>query len=214
MTRSDDDADLLEGLSRHDDKACAELYHRYFPRLRELVRGRLNLDLRRRVGSDEPVQSAFRTFFRRLDAEEIDLSDPAVLEALLLRITLRKTLNAVKHHGRQRRDPRREQHAVPARDGKESLVDRVAQAREPSPEEDAVFHEMVDRLCGELPQELREILGLKLEGYTNEEIKERLDTSLTSVERKLRRIRSCWQRIAAEQPGETASPGSSGGEQP
>jgi DNA-directed RNA polymerase specialized sigma24 family protein len=42
-------------------------------------------------------------------------------------------------------------------------------------------------------QELKEVALAKMEGYTNDEIGERLGKSKSSVERKLRLIRKIWQ---------------------
>jgi DNA-directed RNA polymerase specialized sigma24 family protein len=42
-------------------------------------------------------------------------------------------------------------------------------------------------------EKTREVALLKLEGYENREIAQRLDISLSSVERKLRVIREAWQ---------------------
>ena len=45
--------------------------------------------------------------------------------------------------------------------------------------------------------QLRDIAVYKMEGYTNEEIAARLDCALTTVERRLRRIRKTWE----DEPG-------------
>jgi RNA polymerase sigma factor (sigma-70 family) len=195
----DDFAELVERLRNHDDSAWMELYQHYFPRLRGLVRTRLNLGLRRRVGSDEPVQSALRTFARRLDAREIDLDDSDALEALLIRITLAKTLNAISHNQRQRRDLRREQHDAPDRDSKGPVVEWAAQNRGPTAEQEAIFRDLFDRLCRTLSEEQRKILMLKLQGYTNPEIAKQFPKmSVPTVERRLREIRRHWQKDATE----------------
>jgi DNA-directed RNA polymerase specialized sigma24 family protein len=62
--------------------------------------------------------------------------------------------------------------------------------------------EMADeyqRLLGLLGDvELRSVALWKVEGYTNEEIAEKLGCVVRSVERKLQRIRILWAEAAAE----------------
>src|SRR5262249_46343500 len=63
--------------------------------------------------------------------------------------------------------------------------------REPTPEFAALVTEQVERLLHRLDGEgLRELALLKLEGYTNAEIAERLNCGLRTIERKLSRIRA------------------------
>jgi DNA-directed RNA polymerase specialized sigma24 family protein len=53
--------------------------------------------------------------------------------------------------------------------------------------------EQYERLLGRLEKpSLRTIAQLKLEGYSNEEVAERLDCSLRTVERRLWLIRTIW----------------------
>ena len=59
--------------------------------------------------------------------------------------------------------------------------------------------DQVSQTCGEMiailkDETLEQIVLLKLEGYTNEEIAERLGCVTRTVERKLERIRDKWTR--------------------
>ena len=55
------------------------------------------------------------------------------------------------------------------------------------------FAEQFDLLLSRLPEEsLRSLALLKLQGYTNEEIADRMDCVTRTVERKMRRIRNLW----------------------
>src|SRR5262249_44026315 len=72
--------------------------------------------------------------------------------------------------------------------GLEQLLDG-----EPTPEVAAQLAEGDGRLLGTLPDaELRSVAQWKLEGYTNEEIADKLGCALRSVERKLKVIRTLW----------------------
>jgi DNA-directed RNA polymerase specialized sigma24 family protein len=52
-------------------------------------------------------------------------------------------------------------------------------------------------LCSLEDAGLRSVAVWKMEGYTNAEIAAKLDCGLRSVERKLRLIRSTWEREGA-----------------
>ena len=63
----------------------------------------------------------------------------------------------------------------------------------PTPEFAAQFSEEVrSRLSKLKSEELNQIVWLKLEGYTNQEIAEKFEMSLSTIERKLRLIRKIW----------------------
>jgi DNA-directed RNA polymerase specialized sigma24 family protein len=66
--------------------------------------------------------------------------------------------------------------------------------QEPGPEFVAAFNDHLSRAWSRLGEEpTREVTLLKLEGYENRESAQRLEISLSSVERKLRVIREAWQ---------------------
>jgi RNA polymerase sigma factor (sigma-70 family) len=67
-------------------------------------------------------------------------------------------------------------------------------AADPTPEEAAAAAEEMHRLLELLgDEELRQVALARLEGYSNEEISDRLTLSLATVERKLKRVRARWQ---------------------
>jgi DNA-directed RNA polymerase specialized sigma24 family protein len=72
------------------------------------------------------------------------------------------------------------------------VLDEIA-GNEPTPEFCAAAIESFRNLLDQLSEPaLRSIALMKMEGYTNEEIARQLDCSLSTVERKLRRIRHEW----------------------
>ena len=69
----------------------------------------------------------------------------------------------------------------------------IAPAHDPSPEMAAMMAEECHRLLEVLPDEsLRQVALLKLEGYTDGEIAVCLGCGLSTVERRLRTIRTVW----------------------
>ena len=68
----------------------------------------------------------------------------------------------------------------------------------PTPEFAAIMAEECSLLLSSLDEELQQVALAKMENYTNQEIAERLDCSISTVERSLRLIRKIWQREMGE----------------
>lgn len=157
-----------------------DVVRQYSQRLIAFARTRLPDDLVRRVDPEDVVQSAYRSFFRRLKQGEIEFDGEHDVWQLLATITYCKTQNLVKHHHRQKRDARRDE-PTSVSDG---LQDRV-----PGPEDIAMFYESLEKLLGGLPVHYREFVLLRLEGYSIEEIAQRVQRSQRTVLRVLSRVR-------------------------
>ena len=70
--------------------------------------------------------------------------------------------------------------------------------REPTPEFAALVIEQYRQMLACLPDaRARRVVELKLEGFSNDEIAERLEVTRRTVERKLRRVRSLLEAEAA-----------------
>ncbi|HVI85993.1 MAG TPA: ECF-type sigma factor, partial [bacterium] len=66
---------------------------------------------------------------------------------------------------------------------------------EPTPEQAALVADECRHLFDALDDAaLRAVAVAKMEGYTNEEIADRLDVSLPTIGRKLQRIRRIWEK--------------------
>jgi DNA-directed RNA polymerase specialized sigma24 family protein len=104
-------------------------------------------------------------------------------------ITVRKAINLAKHQMRQSRGAGR----VRTLSDLAEWSEFSDQGAEPTPELAAQFADECRRLLHCLKDEtLRSVAVWRLEGYTNEEIAERLDCVPQTVERKLRTIRKIW----------------------
>jgi DNA-directed RNA polymerase specialized sigma24 family protein len=104
-------------------------------------------------------------------------------------ITTRKAIDQAQHQRRQKRGGGR---VAGAADREDEPFDRIA-AREPTPEFAAlVAEECRRRLDGLRDETLRRIALGKMEGYTHEEIAERLGLGLRSVVHELALIRKAW----------------------
>jgi DNA-directed RNA polymerase specialized sigma24 family protein len=175
----------LERLKAGDrDEAVARLWGAYFGRLVGLARR--HLGSRPRVADGEDVAlSAFDSFVRAAQAGRFPrLTDRDDLWQVLLMLTARKAADAVEAEARLKRGGGRVVSAT---------ADLVP-AADPDPAEAAAVADELDRLVGVLGDDLlRRIAVFKLEGYTNDEIADRIGRSVPTIERKLRRIRALWQ---------------------
>lgn len=170
----------LDSVLGNSSQNEAELVRRYSQRLIAFVRTRLPDYLARRVDPEDVVQSAYRSFFRRLKQGEFEFEDDHDVWQLLATITYCKARNLVKHHHRLRRDVRR--------DAPES-VGNEWQDRVPGPEDFAIFQESLEKLLNNLPVQYHELVLLRLEGYSIKEVAERVQRSQRTVLRVLSRLR-------------------------
>jgi DNA-directed RNA polymerase specialized sigma24 family protein len=126
------------------------------------------------------------------------LADRHGLWRLLPVSTERRAADLVKYGSRAKQGGRQTlpEAALP---GQGSAGDGLGLANLPGPEPDPAFAAQVaqeyrrplDRLGDD---ELRAIAVVKMEGYTNEQLAERLGCALATVERRLRVIRKSWER--------------------
>jgi DNA-directed RNA polymerase specialized sigma24 family protein len=180
------------------EPAATELRNRFYARLIGLARRKLRGAPRRAADEDDVVLSAFETFFRRAQEGQFpQLHDRHDLRQQLVKITERKALNQLRHQGRVKRGGGKVRGESlffrPDTSSAPASIDFV-----PSVQPTAEFASIVaEGLRGLLDQpgdeELRQIALLRMEGWTNEEIAQRIDRSLPTVERRLRLIRDKWK---------------------
>jgi DNA-directed RNA polymerase specialized sigma24 family protein len=180
------------------ESATQHLWERYFHRLVHLARARLRAARRAGAVEDEEdaALSAFDSFCRGATLSRYpQVADRNDLWRLLVVITVRKVLGQLQRQGAQKRGGGRlaGESALIATDAAEvGGLDRIA-GDEPSPELAAIMIEEYRRLRDALKSEaLRQVLDLRLEGYTRKEIAERLGCAERAVKRKLELIREAW----------------------
>jgi RNA polymerase sigma-70 factor, ECF subfamily len=189
---NDSFAGVMERLRDGEDEAAREIFARYTRQLVALARRRLDARLAAKVDAEDVVQSAYKSFFVRQRAGQLDVGDWKSLWGLLTVITLRKIADRAAHFRRDKRDASREVTAAP---GEKSPACELAMDREPGPEEAALLAEIVEKLMRELDADERPILELSLRGYTTAEIGEELGRAERSVRRLRERIRKRLVRM-------------------
>jgi RNA polymerase sigma-70 factor (ECF subfamily) len=193
MSQIPGDQSLLQLWRAGDQKAAREIVDRYIDRLLDLARRRLSQRLARRVDPEDIVQSVFRTFFDRARAGQFHVEDPDDLCKLLMRITLHKTLRQAAFHRAAKRDLNQE--AVSGSDEQDHL--REVLDREPTPEAASILMDELDQMLNQLRPEDGQIIDLRLQGYTNVEIAEKLRISDRKIRRLLDRLRGLAEHTEA-----------------
>lgn len=179
------------------DGAAQSLWERYFERLVVLARSKLRAARRAGAVEDEEdaVLSAFDSFCRGAAAGRFpQLSDRDDLWRLLVVLTARKAIDQLKRHGAAKRGGGRlvGEADLPAdAPGGNPLNQFIGP--EPTPEFVAMLAEEYRRLHDGLGDErTRQVLDLRLEGFSREEIAARLGCAEKTVTRKLNLIRETW----------------------
>ena len=183
-------------------QAAQVLWERYFKKLVEVARRKLQqMGDPRRVADEEDVAlNAFDSYYRAAeDGRFPDLRDRDSLWRLLLTITARKATDLVRHNKAQKRRVLGES-ALKGPDP-ESAGWEIGQVigKDPTPEFVAMVIEQVRYWQDQLPPHLQALATAKFEGYTNDELAERLDCSVRTVERRLNLIRGIWEKAEADQ---------------
>lgn len=185
----DDDrwAGLIAGLRAGDRDAAREFCDRYAAPLLRIAAKHLPERLLRRVGPEDVVQSACRTFLRRAEIGEFHLADSEALWQLMCAITLTKVREQTRFHLRKKRGLDQEADPSPTASGGPGFD---AAAPEPTPAEAVEFADQFEKLLAGLDEEERRVVDLKLQEHTNEQIAESLGCSERTVRRILKRVQA------------------------
>ena len=188
-------ADLKGG----DAEAARTLWGRYFDDLVRIARDKLRAA--RRTGADEDEEDAALSAFDSFCAGAARGRFPHLVNRhdlwrLLVVIAARKAWAQAERRGRQKRGGlvRIEAGGALGDDSEHDAppIDRVA-APDPSPEFAAIVAEEFARLLDSLGEEsLRQVALWKMDGYTVEEIADRLGCARRTVARRLDLIRKTW----------------------
>src|SRR5262245_22647587 len=178
----------LDGLRAGDAAAAQVLWEGYYGRLVRLAKQRLRGAAGGPADEEDVALSAFDSFCRGAARGRFPrLNDRDDLWQVLVLLTARKAADAVRAKRALKRGGGRVAQE-PAADGGPGLSAVVG--AEPTPSFAAQVAEECRRLLDRLgDDELRAVALLKMEGYTNAEVADKLGRSLATVERKLKLIR-------------------------
>ena len=196
MTSSASLSELVRRLRQGDDTFANELFARFARRLIGLARTHLDRRMQQKVDPEDVVQSVYRSFFRRLDAEQIETPSWDSLWYLLTVMTLRKCAKQAEQMHAAKRDARREVSLQSDGDSGDSWK-HVAD-REPTPEEAALLTELVDQTMRDFDPEDHAVVMMSLQGYNVREISASLKRADRSVRRLRERVRKRLEDMLAQ----------------
>jgi RNA polymerase sigma factor (sigma-70 family) len=155
--------ELIRRVGVGDDQAAARLVRDFEPAVRRVLRARLRTDTRARQEFDsmDICQSVMAAFFVRAAAGQFDLKEPDDLIKLLLTMTRNKLAEKMRRQHRQRRDSRRTVGGV----------EELALAGEdPSPSSVLAGKELLEEVRQRLSEDDRQLVELRNQGLSWEEI--------------------------------------------
>ena len=187
--------DLKDANPAVRDEAARQIWERYSAQLLALIRNRLDRRIRVREHEEDIVLSMYESFVAAQSRHGEAVCSRDELWRILVRMSLWKLANAVDRHTAARRDVRLE---IPHQDGEADFPGWMLERMEsgPGPEEVASFNEQIERGMNALPEDLRCLVFLKMEGCNNKEIADKIGRTTRTVELKLHQIRSIFSDSA------------------
>ena len=191
----------IHELKEGNQEVANHLWQNYFARMVRLARSQLQENNRRFADEEDVAISVFESFCRAAENGRFpDLADRDSLWRLLVRMTSRKIIDRRRYDGRQRRGSGKVVgesvlKGVHEQDNPQLMSELIG--NEPSPEFVAEMTEQFQLLIQNLEDpQLKQLAIGKMEGFSNEEMADKLGCSLRTVERRLRLIREkCRQRL-------------------
>jgi RNA polymerase sigma-70 factor (ECF subfamily) len=169
---------LLERLNCGDLQAAEEIVTAYEPYLRLVVRRYLPDRLRAKFDSVDVVQSVWVHVLHGLRRTAWHFADKDDLKNLLVTVTRRRLVSRYRHH-----------HPALDREQRGSAdLDAVPATRQPRPSEIAQAGELWERMLALCPPAYHDLLRLKRQGLSLDEIAAQTGLHEGSVRRILRRL--------------------------
>src|SRR5262245_26119903 len=179
-------AELLEKAQAGDGPALARLAEQYEPKIRVVARVLLGPALRPYLDSVDVVQSVHRSLLVGLRGGKFDLTTPAGLVALAVTMLRRKVARQWRHLRKQQRMSVGDAAAPEERPA--DPLDRRAGA-DPDPAGEAAFRDAARKLYEQLTDVEQQMLELRLQGHSTDEIAERLGLNPIALRVRFSRLR-------------------------
>ncbi len=198
----------IEQLATSDRDAANRLWQHFCRRLMSFARNRISPTSRRVYDEEDAALSAFRSLCRGIETNRYpEINSRDNLWALLVVIAGRKIANRKRFDGQKKRavaSTLTEDLFQPS-SGQDSSPLHLAISREPTPALAAEVADTSEHLLSMLPDEdLKQLVLLKLEGYTNEDAADKMQVTRRTVQRKLERIRRYWLSALMENDDTTS----------
>jgi RNA polymerase sigma-70 factor (ECF subfamily) len=180
---------LLARVRQGDQSAVAALVQQYEPEVRLVARVLLGSALRPYLDTVDLVQSVHRSLLIGLRQDKYALAGPENLVALALTLVRRKVARQWRRAQRQQRlsggpaDPAQLAHLLAS-----------LGSPQPDPAQAAQFNDAIQHLCNNLNETERQLLILRLQGYSTVEVAREMHVDADVLRVRLSRLR---QRLRA-----------------
>ena len=169
----------------------SETVTRFANQLISQARTNLPNYLQSRFDAEDVVQSVFQSFFVRHRKKPFDFATANDVWRLLSAMTYRKVCNKIRFHNRHLRDARRE--------GNAEAQHFAASENQATGSAITMMFELFQTILNRIPPKHQEILSLRMNEHTIEEIAEIVQVSTRTVDRALGNIRKICDEIVAEE---------------
>jgi RNA polymerase sigma factor (sigma-70 family) len=180
---SGDFAALMRDAAAGDVQAQTQICEQYAPKVQIVARVLLGPALRPHFDSMDMVQSVHRSLLIGLREGKFDISSPQKLIALATTIVRRKVARKWRTSRRQVR--------FDSNDSSQSLAVTLSSlsSGDSDPAKTAEFTDQMETLCKNLSEVEQQMLQLRLQGYTSEEVAERLGIHSVALRVRWTRLR-------------------------
>jgi RNA polymerase sigma-70 factor (ECF subfamily) len=190
MSETESFEQLMQSLVAGDHSAAETIVREYTSALVHVARREIGAKLGRRIDAEDVVQSAYRSFFLRMEQGEYDLGSGSELWKLLLTIMLNKVRRQGNFHLAQKRSIAKE---LSAHERQVDAANRV-ESREPPPEAAVMLIDELHSFLQTLVPEDRRVVELRLQGFSTVEIARETERAERTVRRVLEQIRKRLQQ--------------------
>ncbi len=191
IDRSNEFGQLLLQARMGDILAQARLCEEYEKQVYIVVRVLLGPQLRPHLDSMDLIQSVHRSLLAGLRDKKFEIATPENLVALACTMVRRKVARQWRKHKRQRRLATSTNESPSLSETLQSLY-----GRESGPSDVAEYRSSLEKLCESLNPIERQMLELKLEGYTTGEVAEQLGMHPVAIRVRWSRLRD---RLASQE---------------
>ncbi len=204
MTREDELSESISQVLNVDLQDAERIWNEYFPRLMRFAQKRMGSIPRRSFDEEDIALSAMNSFFRGQQAGRFEqLQGDDDIWRLLVTITARKITAERRRATAQKRGGGavRGESIFGGALGEQSWCEGLAQIMDENqmPESASQIAKTCDALLSQLPDEkLKQTALLRMEGYSNQEISDKLGCSLARTKQRLARVKEIWSQVPGD----------------
>ncbi len=174
-------ATILEAAHRGDQSAWEALFRECYPKVRRVVRRKLNRSMRSLYDSTDFASDVMKSLAANFD--HLDFSSIDSLLAFLAQVAEQKVIDEHRRRHTLKRDVTRERPLVTSGDDAPQVQIR---SEDPTASQLAQANEVHERLLSRVDATERTIIELKQQGYSNADIAERTGWNIRKVQRFLK----------------------------